>query len=59
MSETEPISITPYKMSCFELAKLKKQLEELLEKQFICLIVSPWGAFVLLVKKKEESYRLC
>jgi len=38
---------------------LKKQLEELLEKKFIRPNVSPWGAPVLLVKKKDGSMRLC
>ena len=30
-----PISIAPYKMSPIELVELKKQLEELLGKQFV------------------------
>ena len=42
-----------------ELGELKKQLEELIEKQFIRPSVSPWGAPVLLVKKKDGSTRLC
>jgi len=46
-------------MSTSELGELKKQLEELLEKQFIRPSVSPWGAPVLLVKKKDGSMRLC
>jgi len=46
-------------MSASELGELKNQLEELLEKQFIRLSVSPWGALVLLVKKKDGSMRLC
>jgi len=54
-----PISMAPYRMSPFELAELKKQLEELLEKQFIRPSVSPWGAPILLVKKKDGSFRLC
>ncbi|MCI63363.1 RNA-directed DNA polymerase (Reverse transcriptase), partial [Trifolium medium] len=49
---TGPISMTPYRMSASELKELKKQLEELLEKKFIRPSVSPWGAPVLLVKKK-------
>jgi len=56
---TSPISIAPYRMSASELGELKKQLEELLEKQFIRPSVSPWGAPVLLVKKKDGSMRLC
>nr|KYP42588.1 Transposon Ty3-I Gag-Pol polyprotein [Cajanus cajan] len=38
-----------------ELAELKKQIEEL----FIRPSVSPWGALVLLVNKKDGSIRLC
>jgi hypothetical protein len=56
---TKPVSMTPYRMSASELAELKKQLEDLLDKKFIRLSVSPWGAPVLLVKKKDGSMRLC
>ena len=38
---------------------MKKQLENLLEKQFIRPSVSPWVAPVLLMKKKDGSSRLC
>jgi hypothetical protein len=55
---TKPVSMTPYRMSASELAELKKQLEDLLDKKFIRLSVSPWGAPVLLVKKKDGSMRL-
>ncbi|XP_052729596.1 uncharacterized protein LOC128193377 isoform X2 [Vigna angularis] len=54
-----PISVQPYRMSPAELAELKEQIEELMEKQFIRLSVSPWGAPVLLVRKKDGSSRLC
>ncbi|XP_058762351.1 uncharacterized protein LOC131635724 [Vicia villosa] len=50
---TAPVSITPYRMSPIELRELKIQLEELLAKHFIQPSVSPWGAPVLLVKKKD------
>ncbi|MCI82389.1 retrotransposon protein, partial [Trifolium medium] len=46
-------------MSASELKELKKQLEELLDKKFIRPSVSPWGAPVLLGKKKDGSMRLC
>lgn len=46
-------------MSPTELAELKTQLEDLLSKQFIRPSVSPWGAPVLLVKKKDGGSRLC
>jgi len=56
---TSPISIASYRMSASELGELKKQLEELLEKQFIRPSVSPWGSPVLLLKKKDDNLRLC
>ncbi|XP_058728641.1 uncharacterized protein LOC131600505 [Vicia villosa] len=46
---TRPVSMAPYRMSASELAELKKQLEDLLEKRFVRPSVSPWGAPVLLV----------
>jgi hypothetical protein len=42
-----------------ELAELKKQLQELLDKGFIRPSTSPWGYPALFVKKKDESLRLC
>jgi hypothetical protein len=57
--DTSPVSMAPYRMSASEFGELKKQLEELLEKKFIRPSVSPWGALVLLVKKKKGSMWLC
>ena len=56
---TKPISIPPYRMAPIELKKLKAQLEELLNKGFIRPSISPWGAPVLFIKKKDGSLRLC
>jgi hypothetical protein len=56
---TAPISKRPYRMPPAELAELKKQLQELLDKGFIRPITSPWGCLALFVKKKDESLRLC
>nr|KYP42366.1 Transposon Ty3-I Gag-Pol polyprotein [Cajanus cajan] len=46
-------------MAPAELVELKGQLEDLLEKQLVRPSVSPWGAPVLLVKKKDGGSRLC
>ncbi|XP_050878264.1 uncharacterized protein LOC127082080 [Lathyrus oleraceus] len=56
---TAPISVSSYCMAPLELRELKDQLEDLLTKHFIRPSVSPWGAPVLLVKKKDSSMRLC
>jgi len=53
------VSMAPYRIAPIELAELKKQIEELLEKQFIRPTASLWGALVLLVKKKDGSSQLC
>ncbi|KAL7003706.1 hypothetical protein U1Q18_052414 [Sarracenia purpurea var. burkii] len=46
-------------MAPAELKELKVQLQELLDKGFIRPSVSPWGAPVLFVKKKDGTMRLC
>jgi hypothetical protein len=42
-----------------ELAELKIQLQELLDKGYIRSSASSWGCPVLFVKKKDNSLRLC
>jgi hypothetical protein len=56
---TAPISKRPYRMPPKELAELKNQLQELLDKGYIRLSSSPWGCPALFVKKKDGSLRLC
>ena len=54
-----PVSKTPYRMSTPEMLELKMQLQELLEKKYISPSVSPWGAPIMFVKKKDGTLRLC
>jgi hypothetical protein len=56
---TTPISRRPYKMTPKELAELKVQLNELMDKGFIRPGSSPWGCPTLFMKKKDQSLRLC
>jgi len=53
-----PVSSAQYRMASTELVELKTQIEDLLEKKFIRPSASPWGAPVLLVKKKDGSSQL-
>jgi hypothetical protein len=54
-----PISKRPYRMPPNELAELKIQLQDLLDKGFIRPSASPWACVALFVKKKDNSLRLC
>jgi hypothetical protein len=56
---TAPISKRPYRMPPKELAELKTQLQELLDRGYIRPSSSPWGCPALFVKKKDGSLRLC
>ncbi|MCQ8064026.1 reverse transcriptase domain-containing protein, partial [Salmonella enterica] len=56
---TAPISKRPYRMPPAELAELKTQLHDLLEKGFIRPSTSSWGCPALFVKKKDGSLRMC
>jgi hypothetical protein len=59
MPGAAPVSKAPYRMSTVELKELQLQLEELMKKGYICPSVSPWGAPILFVKKKDGTLRLC
>ena len=51
--------MTPHRMAPIELQELRVQLHELLDKGFIKLSTSSWGAPVLFAKKKDRTLRLC
>jgi hypothetical protein len=42
-----------YRMATNQLAELKEQLQELLDKRYIRPIASPWGAPVIFIPKKD------
>ena len=46
-------SKAPYRMNILKLNELKYQLKELIDKKYIRPSVSPWGALVIFVKKKD------
>ena len=56
---TTPISLPPYRMASAELKELKTQLQELVDRVFIRSNISPWGAPMSFVKKKDDTWRLC
>ena len=56
---TIPPSRPPYRMSPAETDELKRQLQELVDKQFIQPSSSPYASPVLFVKKKNGKLRMC
>jgi len=56
---THPIHKASYCMAPIELRELKEKLQKFLDQDFICLNVSPWGAPVLFMKKKDGYMRYC
>jgi hypothetical protein len=59
MPGAAPVSKTLYRMSMPELKELQLQLEDILKKGYIHPSVSPWGALVLFMNKKDGTLRLC
>jgi hypothetical protein len=57
--DTAPIFKRPYRMTANQLAELKEQLQELLDKGYIRPSASPWGAPVIFVPKKDDTQRMC
>jgi hypothetical protein len=58
-SGTTLVSKRPYRMPPAELDELKKYLQELLDKGFICPSTSHWGCPALFIKNKDDNLRLC
>eukprot|EP00253_Pinus_taeda_P023022 PITA_23022 len=52
-------NIGMYMLSALENAEIKKQVQELLEKGFIRPSTSPCGSPIVLVRKKDGSWRIC
>ncbi|GJZ34859.1 putative reverse transcriptase domain-containing protein [Tanacetum coccineum] len=50
------VARAPYRLAP---SKLSNQLQELAGRGFIRPSTSPWGAPILFVKKKDESFRMC
>ncbi|KAI3754538.1 hypothetical protein L1987_54323 [Smallanthus sonchifolius] len=57
--DAQPMAKAPYRLEPVEKKELMTQLDELLDKGFIQPSISPWGAPVLFVKKKDGSMRMC
>jgi hypothetical protein len=56
---TMPINVQPYRYAYFQKAEIEKQVHNMLKLGLIKSSTSPFSSLVLLVKKKDGSWRFC
>jgi hypothetical protein len=56
---TSPIAQPPYQTRPKELVELKEHVDELVNKGFVRECISPWGAPVIFVDKRDGGRRMC
>ncbi|KAJ3701854.1 hypothetical protein LUZ61_005559 [Rhynchospora tenuis] len=57
--DSVPVNVRPYRFSHFQKMEIEKIIEELLLSGYIRASTSPFASPILLVKKKDHSWRLC
>ena len=56
---TAPINTKPYRYSLAQKDEIEQQVQEMLQSGVIVHSMSPYAALVLLVKKKDGTWRFC
>ena len=59
MPGAHPVNVWPYRYSPQQKLEIEKQITEMLQKGVIQYSSSPFASLVLLVKKKDGTWRFC
>ncbi|KAL4319491.1 hypothetical protein GQ457_18G008410 [Hibiscus cannabinus] len=55
----QPVNVRPYRYPHFQKSKVERQIQQLLAHQLISPSNSPFSSLVILVKKKDGTWRFC
>ena len=59
LEEGPPVNVRPYWYAYFQKVEIEKQVNEMLKSRLMKPSTSPFSSLVLLVKKKDGTWRFC